>query len=201
MVDTRGQALSFEGIAAAILLLSAVGFAIQVTAVTPLSPSTSSQHVENQIQSAGEGTLDSAAQSGALQEAVLFWDPGEAEFHNSGNNSAHYQGQPPSTLSLSDTLNQTFSDRNIAYNIIIHYHTDDGMKEQLLVEQGRTSDHAVSASRLVVLRDDDRLVRANGSAGQPVGSLTTEFYADPVGDLGTESIYNVLRVEVVAWRI
>lgn len=205
--DERGQALSFEGIAAAIILLAAVGFALQVTAVTPLSPSTSSQHVENQIQSSGEGVLDSAYESGALQEAVLYWDPVNGTFHGASGDAPHYQGSPPGELVLSETLNRTFGDRSIAYNVFIHYHEPDGgMATQSLIEQGRPSDHAVSASRTLVLFEGDRLVEADGSDGNTLGGPTAEaeagFYAPDINELdGDNNVYNVVHVEVVAWRI
>jgi hypothetical protein len=198
-VVDRGQALSFEGIAASIILLAAVGFALQVTAVTPLSPSTSSQHVENQIQSSAEGALDSAGHHGVLAESVLFWDDDADTFHNSSNAAQQYQGAPPDNFPLSDTLNRSFSTRNIAYNVYVHYHRGDGMETQRLVEQGRPSDHAVSASRSLVLHDSDRLVEANGSAGDQLGASSTEFYAPNLD--ASENLYNIVHVEVVAWRI
>jgi len=204
VTDERGQALSFEGITAAIILLAAVGFALQVTAVTPLSPSTSSQHVENQIQASAEGALDSAYEHGALQEAVLYWNTTEdGGFHGTGAETLHYQGSPPDGLAISETLNRTFGERSIAYNVRIQYHTEDGMSTQQLIEQGRPSDHAVSASRTLVLFEDDRLVEADGSRsdvalGDLAGDLNAEFYASDTDDT---SVYNVIHVEVVAWRI
>ncbi len=199
MVDSRGQALSFEGIAAGIILLSAVGFALQVTAVTPLSPSTSSQHVENQIQSTSEGALDSAAERGALADSVLYWNDSTGAFHDASPDVEHYQGVPSSGLAISDTLNRTFADRNVAYNLRIQYHTDEGLETQQFVEQGRPSDHAVTASRTLVVHESDRLVEADGSEGPRLGDPGTGFFAP---NLDTdESLYNVLHVEVVAWRI
>lgn len=197
--DTRGQALSFEGISAAIILLAAVGFALQVTAVTPLSPSTSSQHVENQIQSTADGALDSAAQRGTLDESVLFWDDSDGRFHSASSGVAHYQGRPPGDLPLSETLNRTFDDRNIAYNLFVSYHTENGMETQRLVEQGRPSDHAVSASQTLVVHESDRLVKDDGSRGNRLGSPSTGFYAPNIDT--DELMYNILHVEVVAWRI
>jgi hypothetical protein len=197
VADTRGQALTLEGISAAIILLAAVGFALQVTAVTPLSPSTSSQHVESQIQSTAEGALDSAAQDGTLGDSLLFWDADEGQFHNASEDVDHYKGRPPERLPLSETLERTFDDRNVAYNVVVNYHTDRGRLRQRLVEQGSPSDHAVSASRTVVVHESDRLVRRNGTSGDRLG--VSNFYAP---NLDTdENLYNVLHVEVVAWRI
>ena len=198
MVDNRGQALSLEGIIAGIILLAAVGFALQVTAVTPLSPSTSSQHVENQLQSTGEGMLDSTAQNGALEEAVLSWDPDAEEFHGTDMAPFH-RGSPPEN-DFGDALRRTFGDRGVAYNVFIHYQTDsDGVETQRLVEQGEPSDHAISATRSIVLSENDRLVREDGTRGERLGDVGGDFYAPPISE-GTNT-YNILHVEVVAWRI
>ena len=195
--DTRGQALTLEGISAAIILLAAVGFALQVTAVTPLSPSTSSQHVENQIQSTADGALDSAGQDGTLAESVLFWNPDEGQFHNASEDFAYYQGTPPERFPLNETLERTFDDRNIAYNVFIHYHTDQGRLTQQLVEQGSPSDHAVSASRTLVVHEGDRLVESDGTSGDRIDA--SGLYAPNIDT--EERLYNLFHVEVVAWRI
>nr|WP_267163201.1 hypothetical protein [Halovenus salina] len=83
--DDRGQALTLEAVVGAILMLAAIGFALQMTAVTPLSASTSSQHIENQLQSTSEGVLDTAADTGALREAVLYWNETTGEFHGNAD--------------------------------------------------------------------------------------------------------------------
>lgn len=205
----RGQALTFEAVISGIILLAAIGFALQVTGVTPLSPSTSSQHVENQIQATGEGALDASYESGDLEEAVLFWKP-NASFHNASTGENYYQGRAPATfengfsLGLIEGLDNIYGNRSIAYNIRIHYHNgsslgDGEFDSQLLVEQGGPSDNAVSASRTVVLMDNDRLVHANGTAGQRLGSVPSGHFYVP--DKSPGPIYNVLRVEVVAWRL
>jgi hypothetical protein len=196
-VVDRGQALTLEGVTAAVLLLAAIGFALQVTAVTPLSPSTSSQHVENQLEATGDGMLASAADNGTLKEAILYWDPNEDEFHGSGAAPFYRSGAPPNDFG--DELERSLGSRNVAYNVYVSYQTFDGtVQSQQMVSQGRPSDHAVSASHTITLVDDDRLVQSDGSPGQRVGG--TSFYipdASPTDD----GLYNFVRVEVVAWRI
>jgi hypothetical protein len=198
----RGQALTLEAVTAALLLLVALGFALQMTAVTPLSASTSSQHLENQLESTGEGVLASTADSGALREAVLFWNRSESEFHNTTQEPYYRAGAPPNEFG--DVLDEVFGSRNIAYNVIIHYETGDGgVATQRMIYQGRPSDHAISASRTVELTKQNRIVRENGSRGPTLDSLADdEFYAEPgVGADGDPLHYNLVRVEVIAWRI
>lgn len=195
VADERGQALTLEAVSGAILLLLAIGFALQMTAVTPLSASTSSQHLENQLRASGEGVLASTAESGALESAVLNWNESEGEFHNASD-TGYYRSGPPDN-EFGDALDRAFGDRNIAYNVIVHHQLADGSRfTQRMIYQGKPSDHAVSASRTVPLFDADNLT-ANGG-GPTVQNASTYFAEDAAtGD----SLYNLVRVEVIAWRI
>ena len=192
VADERGQALTLEAITAAIVLLVSVSFALQMTAVTPLSASTSSQHLENQLQKTGEGVLSSTAADGSLNDAVVDWDESREQFTGADGAVSYHRSGPPDN-EFGDALESTYGDRNIAYNVIVHYHTADGeLKTQNMIRQGDPSDHAVSASRTVTLDDSDTL---------PDGTslVDADFYmpdAHPSGPL-----YNVVRVEVIAWRI
>lgn len=197
VTDERGQALTFEGVIAGILILAAIGFALQVTAVTPLSPSTSSQHVENQLQSSGTGVLASTAENGSLHEAVLYWDVEEEQFHGAGE-SAHYRSGPPNTV-FGNELDRSLGFRNVAYNVFVHYQTaEEETETQQMIEQGLPSDHAVSFSRTVTIVDEDRLVNEDGTPGERV--TETDFYI-PDASLENDDVYNVVQVEVIAWRI
>jgi hypothetical protein len=191
--DERGQALTLEAVTAAIVLLVSIGFALQMTAVTPLSASTSSQHLENQLQKTGEGLLASTAADGSLQRAVLDYDESTGQFNGADSAVAFHRSGPPDNA-FGDALNETYGDRNIAYNVVVHYQTADGGRErEVMISQGDPSDHAVSASRTITLDDGDEL--ADGTELRDAGG----FYApdtDPDGPL-----YNVVRVEVIAWRI
>lgn len=192
--DERSQALTLEAVTAAILLLVAVGFALQITAVTPLSASTSSQHLENQLQSSTEGILASTAETGALRSSVLYWNESTAEFNGSGE-ATYYRSGPPDN-EFGTALANSFSDRNIAYNVVVHYQTETGeQRSQRMIYQGSPSDHAISASRTVLLQDTDNLT---GSQNIEVQS-SSSFYA-PDSASG-EIFYNLVRVEVIAWRI
>lgn len=194
----RGQALTLEAVTAAILVLAAVGFALQMTAVTPLSASTSSQHVENQLQMTTSGVLESAAETGALREAVLYWNASEERFHNVSGEPYYRSKAPPNDFG--ESLQENFGDRSVAYNVFVHYQTDNGTDTQVMVRQGRPSDHAVSKSRTIELTDDDRLVGENFSRGPKLADLAAdEFYVDQRDDSGVH--YNLVRIEVVAWRI
>jgi len=198
----RGQAHTLEAISAAVLVLAGLMVALQTTAVTPLSASTSSQHLENQLQSTGRGVLAGTAESGDLKRAILYWNENESQFHNAGED-----GYYTTNLTENDfarALNRTYGPRNVAYNVNVVYHTSNEETERIrMIRQGEPSDHAVSMSRSVTLVDDDRLVAADGSLNATTVNGTSGFYAPDAGNTssGQRALYNHVRVEVVAWRI
>lgn len=193
----RGQVHTLEAVIGALLLLTSVVFALQMTAVTPLSASTSSQHIENQQQASAEGILAGAAEQGELKRAVLFWNSTRGQFHNTSGEIYYDSSSPPN--GFGDRLERAFDTNGIAYNVYVNYYTvGGGRRIDRMVYQGEPSDNAVRAARTVVITDGDRLVAANGTVSNDRVERGN-FYA---GDMSPGSpTYNVVRVEVVAWRI
>jgi hypothetical protein len=179
-----------------LLLLTSVLFALQMTAVTPLSASTSSQHVENQQQASVEGVLAGAAQAGDLKRAVLFWNASDDRFYNSSGEDFYTSRAPPNAFG--DRLERAFGERGIAYNVYLTYYTPtDARRTTEMVYRGQPSDNAVRSAKTVILTDDDRLYDHTGARTST--PLAGNFYApDYAPDTPT---YNVVRVEVVVWRI
>lgn len=209
----RGQAYALEGIVAGLLLLASLVFALQVTTVTPLSASTSSQQLENQQESVAQGVLAAAAEAGALKPAVLYGsdlasgdDNGRFAFHDT-TDDVFYQTGPP-TNRFGRILDQELGDRGLAYNVYVYYRTvGGGTNRQRMVYQGYPSDNAVAAQRTVSLYDDDVLYEPDDDAedddaAQPtttaLGSAGDDFYAQDAAS-GSE-LFNVADVEVVVWR-
>ena len=152
----RAQAHTLEGIIAGLLLLASIIFALQMTAVTPLSASTSSQHIENQQRSVATGVLSAAIEEDGLEEMVLYWNESDGEFHNT-TDIGYYTADPPNTT-LGQMLNRSFDQRGISYNVYAHFQSPSGKTiRNRIVYRGVPSDNAVSASRTVTLSDDDRL--------------------------------------------
>lgn len=202
--SARGQAHTLEAVAAALLLISAVVFALQVTAVTPLSGSTSNQHIENQQGNAASDVLESAARNGTLRPTLLHWNHSaepEGRFHGASR-EGYRSGMPPTTFG--DTLEALFLERGIAVNVELYYTRSDNRRGSIpLVYLGEPSDHASTASWFVTLLEDDELRDASGT---PSGTTVAEadaagsFYADP--DTTRDSpVFNVVEVEVTLWRL
>lgn len=193
----RGQAFTLEAVVAAAVVLVSLLFALQVAGVTSLSSSTAGGHLVDQQASVAAGVLDTAAADGSIEPTLLYWDDSEGTFYRSETTEPFYATGPPTAFGAH--LNETLTDRHVAYNVDLYGLDGNGtVVRRSLVRNGRPSDDAVTATRTVTLYDDDRLLAANGTATGP--TLTNaSFYvpdADPDGPL-----YNVVRVEVVAWPV
>jgi len=196
-VVDRGQAHTLEAVVAGLLLLSSIIFALQMTAVTPLSASTSSQHIENQQQSVARGVLAAAAEQESLKPTVLYWNETVGDFHGV-TGVGYYTNEPPNTT-FGGMLERSFDQRGISYNVYLSFETPAGeQKRKRMIYRGVPSDNAVVAARTVALMDDDPLYSA---VSEPIAGTTLDnsssFY---MGDTGG-AVYNVVRVEVVTWRI
>ena len=195
----RGQAYTLEAFIAALLLISSLTFALQVTAVTPLSASTANQHIENQQRSSASGVLAAGHESGALKEAVLYWNATGEEFHDP-DRADYYTNQYPD-IPFGGMLDRAFGGRGLAVNVLVH--TEDRARPQPMVYHGEPSDNAASASRTVTLYDDDRIRFENQSLGDTLSQVESDpdraFYGGDAHD--SSLVYNVVRVEVVVWRM
>lgn len=151
----RGQAYTLEAITASLLLIGGLVFALQATGVTPLSASTSSQHIENQQAAAGEGALAVAIERDAARVAVLNWNSTSDGFY--GASERYFVDKAP-TNTFGAILNRTYEPRGIVFNVYVVYERTDGdrTRERLLF-RGQPSDNAVSVSATVTLYDDDAL--------------------------------------------
>jgi len=205
--DERGQAYALEAVVASLILLGGLVFALQSTAVTPLSASTSSQHIENQQAATAEGVLAAAAENGSLRGAVLNWNDTGGKFYGAEINQSYHTNNATNN-SFGDLLSRAFDGRGIVYNVYVHYQSDrddDGVVErrgtQRMVYRGEPTDNAAAATRAVTLYDDDELYNASDVPNGTVVS-GSNFYAEDVTDTSGSNtgVYNVVTVEVVVWR-
>lgn len=200
VADERAQAHTLEGVAAAMVVLASVLFALQVTAVTPLTASTASQHIENQQAAQAAGVLAAAAADGSLSRTLRYWNATGGNFHDVDYDGRYVGGGPPTPFG--HDLNRTFRDRGIAFNVNVYYLTGAGRERRRLVYLGQPSDHAAVARRSVTLTDDQVLY---DSALEPTSTTLADANADSAfyaPDASPDSgLYNVVVVEVVAWRM
>ncbi|MGZ0745670.1 DUF7288 family protein [Haloparvum sp. AD34] len=192
----RAQAHTLEGFVASLVILGTVAFALQATAVTPLSASTSNQQIENQQTAVSESLLETLAEQGELKPAVLYWNTSRNTFRDSGPRGTFANGGPPNPFGTA--LNETFGEGNIAFNVdVVHRSPDESRNTESMVNMGTPSDNAAVASRTVVLFDDDTIEGTNRTVAN--ASAQDDFYADDVDPDG--ELFNVMEVRIVVWRI
>jgi hypothetical protein len=205
-VGCRGQAHTLEAFSAALVLLASVVFALQVTAVTPLTASTASQHIENQMQGTAHGTLDQSIEDGSLKRTLLYWNNSTSDFHGSAAGNFYTNAGPPTEFGT--RLNETFLDRGIAFDLTIIYEAPTGNKEKTLIKLGRPSDNAVTADRTLTLFDDDHLYDADNTRNESVTLASTDespFHSGSDPDNWDQSpnspVYNVVKVRLTVWQM
>lgn len=204
----RGQTFTLEAFFAAILLLAAVAFSLQVVAVSSNTADQADIEIGAQHTGLAHGVLDQAVADGTLQSTLVYWNETREEFHAADDeDDGFYIGRAPPTA-FGNNTGAMFDDRQVRYNIDLYYTntTEDGeqvRERQRLVEMGTPSDDAVRVTQTITLYNETSLVDANESArNKTLGNVSTAenetFYAP---DVNPESpVYNVVRVEVVLWR-
>ena len=197
--DDRGQAHTLEAFTAALLLVTGLIFATQATAVTPLSASTSNQHVENQAEVAAGDFLTTTEASGNLTAALLYYD--EDGFVNASDEGT-YGGVPPESHPLHGPLSESFGDRQIAFNVDVYYPEDGGNStgNTQMVDMGVPSDNAATASTRVALYGDDRF-GANDQYELATDGRDEEYFAPSVDGHRPEVLYTVVEVRITAWQM
>jgi len=199
----RGQAHTLEATIASLLLLSAIIFALQMTAVTPLSASTSSQHIENQQRSTAEGVLATAAEEDALKPALLYWNESRnpSRFHNGTEGEPYYTGgsEYPNHR-FGQLLNRAFSDNGIAYNVNLRFAGVSADPVQYIYS-GEPSDNAVTASQTIAIYDDEHLYDRDGTRNST--EVSSSDYNSTLGFTpdSSSTLHATVRVEVVVWQI
>lgn len=197
----RGQIHTLEAFIAALLVVGALLFASQATAVTPLSASTSNQHIENQQQTMGEDLLTLAAANGSLQDALTYFNTTVEDplFVDSHPEFGYYTGPPPDQHPLHEQLDDAFRGGVYAYNIELRYVDESGeMDERQFIHMGTPSDNAVIATTTVTLFDEDS-ISYDGSSPETIGEAEEQFWAPNVDS--ESEIYNVVEVRLTIWRM
>ncbi|WP_435096084.1 DUF7288 family protein [Halarchaeum sp. P4] len=194
----RGQAHTLEGVTAALIVVTSVVLALQMTAVTPLTASTANQHIETQERAAAHGVLATASQE-TLRGSALYWNATRARFPGSGERGFYVGSGPTEQVALLDRLNQTFYGTGIAYNVRLVYLDAAGEERRTrrLVYNGEPTENAVIVRRSVTLYDNDHPVVASGRTPRTLGE--SAYFAPDAAPNST--VYNVVDVEVVVWRM
>lgn len=210
----RAQVYTLEGVVAALIVMAGLLFALQATTATPQAGGIANPQAQHQDESIARDVL-TVANDTELRQAVLYWDTGNESFHCIPGGVSYYPAPDTVQTSASGDCPDPDADRaewvpptqfgglldqhfgsGYSYNVYAAYHDGDEIERQRMVYQGQPGDGVVRASTSVALTDDDELYGADGSeSGDEVGS--NDFYAP---NDASSDLYNVVHVEVVAWR-
>jgi len=205
--DDRGQAFTLEGFIGAVLLLTALLFALQSVVITPTTSGAVDESVQDNLKQQAQDVLIASADDGDLSYLVRYTSnstlgSGQKIFANSNGPTVGYgsnlQNMSDKTR-LPGLLNQTFKQRGRVFNVIVEYRgRDPGDSDTMrLVYQGVPSDNAVVATHTVPLYDDQVATGPN-SLGETLEQLDAAGY--PVPDAYPNSpLYNLVEIRVVVW--
>ncbi|MFC7115606.1 hypothetical protein ACFQH2_12540 [Natronoarchaeum sp. GCM10025703] len=195
MSDKRGQAFTLEGVIGAMILLTAVLFALNSAVLLPSTGETGNQA---QIEQEAKDVMQIAADEGHLTQMARCYNTTEEEwFGQEGTATA-----PPNDTELQTLLDDTFGDRDRSYNLEIKYATDTSTER--VTYQGASTRNGVTVSRTVTLYEDEPLLRESGSGtscADPEEELNTlsddgDNYPVTRGATSNDYIYNVVEVRL-----
>lgn len=205
-MDDRAQTFTLEALLGALLLLAAVGFALQAVSISSNTASIADTELRGQQVGLTDGVLQRTSADGNLTAVLLYWNESGQQFYDAEAEEGHYlspdENSPFGNTSFGGSLERILDGSQTRYNINLHYRGTDGDREtQRLVETGTPGNNAVRIIETVTLTNETMLV---GPDKQPrknatLGAVAENFYAPNVSP--ERDLYNVIRVEVVVWQI
>ena len=193
MSDTRGQAFTLEGVIGAMILLTAVLFALNSAVILPSTGDTGNQA---QIEQEAKDVMEVAGQE-HLSAIVRCYDPDNEEWF--GDQDTEPETGLPGDTDLHTLINGTFADRDRSVNLEVV--PTDGT-EGRIVYQGASTRDGVTVSRTVTLYGDQP-VWADGDDCETLSGDnldTAEGNGYPIesrdGYNSDDHIYNVVEVRL-----
>jgi hypothetical protein len=206
----RGQAFTLEGLVAAIVLLTAVVFALQAIIITPTTGGTVDPGVRDELRQQASDALTVSAQQEArpLTKLVRNWSQARRTFTGAINPQIGYgQNQIPGTLGT--VLNRTFDSRDRTYNVEMAYLDESGVGTEStpIARRGTPSDSAVVATYRITMYDNMTLTSPTAGPAQ-LWQYDTDPTSDPSGGQSgfypvpnavPGPVYNIVEIRVIVW--
>jgi hypothetical protein len=216
--DKRAQAFTLEGFVGAVVILTAVLFAVQATAGTANLGGTMDEGTRAELRTDAQTVLAARANSDAVDSetgerrdlafVVRYWDAPEYRYYGATDRVTGYGSDGPPAELFDGNLDDLFLDRGYSYNLVVEYrggntsNVSDGTGTERLVWMGPPGEDAVVVGRTVTLFDNQTLTEPTASNRQlweyendPRGA---NYY--PIPDAAPSSaVYNVVRVRLVVW--
>ncbi|AEH61312.1 conserved hypothetical protein [Methanosalsum zhilinae DSM 4017] len=196
--DQDAQMHTFEAVIAATIMVGVVIFAVHATAITPLTSSTASVHVENQIHKTGQdvlSALDHSCESmnSDLKEDVLRWDGNHYVWAGDGYFAAGNRSNVLENSSIAKALDLVAVNRGIAHNVEFSFiGPDDTIATSVYIYSGDPSNNAVTASRKILLSNSD----FDDMNITEFAKNTSIIDADNGSDF-----YNIVDIRLTMWRM
>ena len=218
--DDRGQAFTLEGFIGAIVVLTAVLFALQAVVITPTTGGTVDRGAQAQFEQEVKDTLLIAENEEELTNLTLNWDTSEGNWvENSNRTDAAYSSEDFANISdFGAVLDEHFVNQSgNSYNVELIAYDEDGTRytEDIVRMGGGRSDGAVSASYTVTIYHDQNLTASDGDGGFEETDETVEDAWDDYGEEDDEryplppskfdederhnTVYNVVEIRVTVW--
>ncbi|WP_276253765.1 DUF7288 family protein [Halomontanus rarus] len=204
----RGQAYTLEGFVGAIIVLTAVLFALQSVVITPTTGGSVDRTVQAQLQQEAQDALVVAESDGDLSYLVRYWNDSEKTYHNaSSTDSVNYTSSDftdnttmGEDFGFGTIVEHRFEESGRSYNVELVYRDgDDGENRSSfnLVYQGQPSPNAFSSSYMVTLYEDQRLT-APDNEDQTLEDAD-DYPIPPIADGEDGNLYNVVEVRLTVW--
>ena len=213
--DERGQAFTLEGLIAAIVLLTAVLFALQAVVITPTTGGSVDRGVQAQVDQQLTDAMLVGAEDGNFSELVRYysatnqsadcsWNQTECWYQETpGNESVYNSSTFAGELDfvVGDILDEHFVNQSgKSYNVEFIYYDADGENrttKDVVRMGGARADGAVTASYMVVLHEGQYLT-APDSDDVPIDDEDNHSY--PIPNVSEEdAFYNIVEVRVTVW--
>ncbi|VVB86880.1 Uncharacterised protein [uncultured archaeon] len=197
MLDDQAQLHTLEGVAASMLILLVIIYAIDATSITPLTSSTSSVQVETELAFIGQDILNrldytEPGEISNLKKDIIKWDGNQYQWSgtkyvedgNIGNNISN---------DITDILNTSLISKGIAHKLEVSYLLNNNnisvSGPRTMIYAGVPSDNAVTVSRKIVLQDSDIVLFGDPNSTNPIYDVYP-----------TTILWNIVDVKLVLWR-
>lgn len=195
--DESGQMHTLEGIMSAGIMIMVMVFVVQGTSLTPLSSSSTNQHVQLELMNLGQDlltTLDYNAGTNSispLKKSILSWNGMEYVW----DGSRYVDVASKSVImnnDLTQTLNFALNGWGTAYDVeVIYIDFRGNVTSKKMIWNGNPSENSISVSKVVAIHNSD-ISRYNTKFGEQTG----------IPDLDTTTdFYNLLDVKLTLWRM
>jgi len=206
--DDRGQAFTLEGVAASLVLVGALLFAVQSLAAVPNAGDGADPATQSDLRQQADDILVTAAnaETNDLSTLVRNWSQTDRIFAGARNPRIGYGPDPPPG-DFGASLDGAFASRSYLYNVYVTYqprNASEPVGRVPMVYRGNPSDNAVSTGYTITLYDNQTLTAPDASWDVELWQYDTNatnnengYY--PVPNAVEGPVYNVVEVRIVVW--